>query len=200
MARVADPMAKSKLLKAAREEFAASGLAGARVEDIAKRASLAKGSFYLHFKSKEEAFLDVVNQFFTDLARMTAECTIKMEHVTSVEQFRKKLVESDVQVFEFCWQNRDVVRVLHDSGHGQYEHLLTGFLDALSMMIEQNIGELQRRGLYRKDIDAKVVSWAITGAYNNLVRRMTKLKTKPDLDLWIDSITRLCTTGLAETK
>jgi AcrR family transcriptional regulator len=197
VARVADPMAKSKLLRAAREEFAASGLAGARIEDIAKRAALAKGSFYLHFKSKEEAFLHVVNSFFSDLAGMTEDCTVKLEGVKSVEEFRVALVESDVKVFEFCWQNRDVVRVLHESGHRQYEHLLTGFLDALAAMIERNIVELQRRGLYRKDVDAKVASWAISGAYNNLVRHMTKAKTKPDLDVWIQSITKLCTSGLA---
>jgi AcrR family transcriptional regulator len=191
-------MAKSKLLKAAREEFAAAGLAGARIEDIAKRAALAKGSFYLHFKSKEEAFLHVVNSFFSDLAAMTEDCTVKLEGVKSVEEFRVALVESDVKVFEFCWQNRDVVRVLHESGHRQYEHLLTGFLDALAAMIENNIGELQRRGLYRRDVDAKVASWAISGAYNNLVRHMTKMKTKPDLELWIQSITKLCTAGLAK--
>jgi len=196
VARVADPMAKSKLLKAAREEFASSGLAGARVEDIAKRAALSKGSFYLHFDSKEEAFLHVVNQFFTDLARMTEECTIKIETIKTVDEFREKLVGSDNQIFEFCWQNRDVVRVLHESGHREYEHLLSGFLDALSMMIEANIVELQRRGLYRKDVDAKVASWSITGSYNNLVRQMTKAKTKPDLQMWIQSITRMCTAGL----
>src|SRR5688572_13794351 len=81
MARIGDPMVKGKLLKAARETFAQSGLAGARIEDIAKRASVAKGSFYLHFKSKEEAFLHVVNGFFMELSSMSEECRIVVEEV-----------------------------------------------------------------------------------------------------------------------
>lgn len=196
MARVADPMAKGKLLKAAREEFAAAGLAGARVEDIAKRAALAKGSFYLHFKSKEEAFLHVVNDFFSALATMSEECRVHVDQVKSVKEFREKLVAADLIILDFCWDNRDVVRVLHEAGHRQYEHLLNGFLDALSVRIEENIGQLQRRGLYRKDVDAKVASWAIAGAYNNLVRRMIGLKTKPDFAAWVDSMTTFCTAGL----
>src|SRR5689334_16565433 len=100
VARVADPMAKGKLLKAAREEFATSGLAGARVEDIAKRAALAKGSFYLHFKSKEEAFLHVVNDFFGALAAMTEECTVHVDQVKSLAEFRERLKVSDNQVLE----------------------------------------------------------------------------------------------------
>lgn len=198
MARVADPMAKSKLLKAAREEFAESGLAGARVEDIAKRAALAKGSFYLHFKSKEEAFLHVVNHFFTDLQRMTQECTIQLDQVKTVDEFRTKLVTSDCQILEFCWANRDVIRVIHESGHGEYEHLLDAFLDGLAAQIESNIQELQRRDLYRKDVDPKVAGWAIAGAYNNLVRQMTKQKTKPDIAAWVDSMTLFCVGGLSK--
>lgn len=199
MARVADPMAKGKLLRAAREEFAASGLVGARVEDIAKRAALAKGSFYLHFKSKEEAFLEVVNSFFGELAAMSSECTIALETIKTVEQFRLKLVESDVRILEFCWTNRDVIRVLHESGHGEFEHLLNGFLDTLAAMIESNIRELQRRKLYRADVDPQVIALAIAGAYNNLVRHMTKLKSKPDIRAWIETMTRWSTSGLERT-
>src|SRR5436190_21098584 len=102
-------MAKGKLLRAAREEFAASGLVGARVEDIARRAALAKGSFYLHFKSKEEAFLEVVNGFFGELAGMSTECRVVISQIKTVEEFRVKLVESDLRVLEFCWTNRDVI-------------------------------------------------------------------------------------------
>lgn len=189
-------MAKAKLLKAAREEFAASGLAGARVEDIARRAALAKGSFYLHFKSKEEAFLHVVNQFFADLASLVGECQVHVDKIKSVAEFREKLAAADERILDFCWTNRDVIRVIHESGHGEYEYLLNGFLDTLFAMIECNVEQLQDRGLYRKDVDPKVAAWAIAGAYNNLVRQMTKLKARPDIASWVASMTHFCTAGL----
>ena len=71
MSRPADPLAKSKLLRAAREEFSRAGVADARVEDIARRAGLSKGSFYLHFKSKEEAFQALLDHFLMDCAQFT---------------------------------------------------------------------------------------------------------------------------------
>lgn len=44
---------REAILDAALEEFAAKGYAGARMEDIARRAGVAKGTLYLHFGDKE---------------------------------------------------------------------------------------------------------------------------------------------------
>jgi AcrR family transcriptional regulator len=50
----------AQILKAALTEFGESGLAGARLDDIAKRAGLSKGTIYLYFPNKEELFREVV--------------------------------------------------------------------------------------------------------------------------------------------
>lgn len=47
---------REAILDAALEEFAAKGYAGARMEDIAQRAGVAKGTLYLHFGDKEGLF------------------------------------------------------------------------------------------------------------------------------------------------
>lgn len=49
-----------QILAAAFEEFASNGFAAARLEDVAKRAEIAKGTIYLHFKNKEVLFRAVV--------------------------------------------------------------------------------------------------------------------------------------------
>ena len=69
MSRTPDLMAPVALLRTAEEVFAEKGLEGARVEEIARRAKVSKGAFYLHFESKEEAFREVVESF---LARALA--------------------------------------------------------------------------------------------------------------------------------
>jgi AcrR family transcriptional regulator len=51
-----------QILGAALEVFAERGLAAARLEDIAKRAGLSKGTIYLYFPNKEELFREVVRQ------------------------------------------------------------------------------------------------------------------------------------------
>ena len=49
-----------EILAAAFEEFAANGYAAARIEDVAKRGGIAKGTIYLYFKDKEGLFRAVV--------------------------------------------------------------------------------------------------------------------------------------------
>ena len=49
-----------QILDAALAVFAERGLAGARLEDIAKRAGLSKGTIYLYFPNKEELFREVI--------------------------------------------------------------------------------------------------------------------------------------------
>lgn len=49
-----------QILHAALDVFGEFGLAGARLEDIAKRAGVSKGTIYLYFPNKEELFREMV--------------------------------------------------------------------------------------------------------------------------------------------
>jgi AcrR family transcriptional regulator len=49
-----------QILDAALEVFGERGLAGARLDDIARRAGVSKGTIYLYFPNKEELFREVV--------------------------------------------------------------------------------------------------------------------------------------------
>ena len=54
---------QEKILAAARQEFAARGLDGARVDRIAQTAGVNKAMIYYHFRSKEHLYDTVVQQF-----------------------------------------------------------------------------------------------------------------------------------------
>ena len=63
-----------QILDAALAEFGEQGLAGARLDDIARRAGIAKGTIYLYFANKEELFQAVVRQtIVARLDELTAE-------------------------------------------------------------------------------------------------------------------------------
>jgi AcrR family transcriptional regulator len=51
---------REAILAAALEEFAARGFAAARLEDVAARAGVGKGTIYLHFRDKEALFQELV--------------------------------------------------------------------------------------------------------------------------------------------
>src|SRR5688500_7164354 len=51
---------RAAILAAALEEFTARGYEGARLDDVAKRAGIAKGTIYLYFADKEALFQELV--------------------------------------------------------------------------------------------------------------------------------------------
>jgi AcrR family transcriptional regulator len=55
---------RAKIMEAARDEFAAHGLAGARIEAIARRAGLSKQLLYHYFPSKEALFQEILEHKF----------------------------------------------------------------------------------------------------------------------------------------
>jgi AcrR family transcriptional regulator len=66
--RTRDPEAtRKRILKAAKEEFAKRGLAGARVDTIATRAKANKGMIYHYFGSKDGLFQAVLEEAYADI-------------------------------------------------------------------------------------------------------------------------------------
>ncbi len=60
-ARTAKAAARREaILAAALDEFSARGFAAARLDDVAARAGVAKGTIYLHFEDKENLFQELV--------------------------------------------------------------------------------------------------------------------------------------------
>lgn len=67
---------RKALLEAALDEFFDRGFSAARMEDIAKRADLSKGTLYLYFESKEDLFKAIIEALATpnlELIRAGAE-------------------------------------------------------------------------------------------------------------------------------
>ena len=51
---------RAAIIEAALDEFIARGFAATRLDDVAKRAGVAKGTIYLHFKDKESMFEELI--------------------------------------------------------------------------------------------------------------------------------------------
>ncbi len=59
---VPGPDRRSQILAAALDEFSQNGFAAARLDDVAKRAGVAKGTIYLYFKDKESLFQELLRE------------------------------------------------------------------------------------------------------------------------------------------
>ena len=51
---------RAAIVEAALDEFIARGFTATRLDDVAKRAGVAKGTIYLHFKDKESMFEELI--------------------------------------------------------------------------------------------------------------------------------------------
>jgi AcrR family transcriptional regulator len=183
MGRPGDPNARIDLLAAAEQVFAARGLDQTKVEDITDRAGRSKGSFYLHFESKEDAFKQVVESMVARLsafldrggaADFTSACSLDALF-TATRAF-------GVEMFEFVWQNRGVMRlVLRGGQSANFSYLMDEFAGRVQRFTAESLKLGIKRGLYRRDLDVELVSMALAGAYDRIARQVCEADRKPDL-------------------
>jgi AcrR family transcriptional regulator len=58
---------RDAILAAALDEFSTRGFEAARLDDVARRASIAKGTIYLYFRDKETLFQELIRTMLTPL-------------------------------------------------------------------------------------------------------------------------------------
>ena len=71
--RTADPAKVRRIIDAAIQLFAERPFHEVRMEDIAARAQVAKGTLYLHYKDKEDLFLGIMNDGLKSLVERIEE-------------------------------------------------------------------------------------------------------------------------------
>jgi AcrR family transcriptional regulator len=184
MPRIADPRAKITLLRAAEEVFAERGLAAAHVEEIAKRAGLSKGAFYLHFESKETALKQIVESFLARFQTFFAPPAEYPDLPEDADDLIDFAIERDAQIFEYLWQNRAILRIL-PTCQGAYDYLTEAFKAEIDARNREWIGHFMKCGLWRPDVDAELASAIMSGAYNELTVRMVKNESRPPFEEWV---------------
>jgi AcrR family transcriptional regulator len=91
---------KTQILDAAEEVFARKGFDEARMEDIAERTGLSKGTLYLYFKSKEKLISGILDRIFQR----------ELQQLENLEQSQLSATEEFNQLADQV--TRDVVAML----------------------------------------------------------------------------------------
>jgi AcrR family transcriptional regulator len=213
MPRHADPNAKDALVAAARAEFARKGLRGARIEDITSACGVSKGSFYLHYESKEALFGELVEAFTVAMRQVTSSRRDALtafldEHgpISRKDQAQRtaryrELLEleaaHDLRALERLWAFRDVVGVLLRGAQGtSFEGYIWTLTDGEVERVKGDFARFQGNAC-RSDIPAEIVGSLMVGTYLLLAMRMSRMTEKPDLAAWSKSIHTLIREGTA---
>ncbi len=150
------------LLEAAREVFAARGLEGARVDDIARKAGVNKQLVYHYFENKDGLYAAVLEHVYSEIRHREQELDLSR---FPAEEAMRRLVEFS---FDYLAQHPDFVSLLADENtHGgrhlqgsqRVEEVNRPIVDLIDATLLRGVSE----GVFRKGLDPLHVYISIAG-------------------------------------
>lgn len=185
MSRVVDANVRTALLRAAEDAFAERGVAGAQVDDIARSAGLSNAAFFLHFESKEAALEQIVEQWVERCQSLFASPAEYPDATADADSLLDFCIERDVQIYEFLWQTRTTMRVIH-ACEGEYAHTLDSFRDEMRRRNREWLTMWRQDGLLRPDTKVDLAAVLMSGAYEELANTMVRSEQRPPLEHWLE--------------
>ena len=143
---------RNAILAAALEEFSARGFAATRLDDVARRANVAKGTIYLHFADKQTLFQELIRLELSPVVGM-------LEHASHAEISVRQLAERLIEVFVreiFETRRKDVIRLVITEGprfpklaEFYYREVIARVMEAIRAVLRRAVerGELKHDAL-----------------------------------------------------
>lgn len=138
---------RERILRAAIEEFAAKGQAGARIDEIVKASGVNVRMIYHHFGNKDGLYRAVIEQMIEDktnvLAQISHPCEIE-ETRMALEGIHTFLVEHRSYARILAWEFAALCPVLEEIQQANRD---------FSVFIAERVKRLQERSEIRSDVD-----------------------------------------------
>jgi AcrR family transcriptional regulator len=143
---------RRRILLAAAEEFAAGGLFGARVDQIARRAETNERMLYYYFGSKEQLFTAVLEHAFGSLVE--AERALDLDGVAPIEAITRLAhfvwdYFRDHPEFLRLMNNENLHEAKYIKGSNRIRELISPIVETTRSILERG----QKAGLFRQDVD-----------------------------------------------
>jgi TetR/AcrR family transcriptional regulator, fatty acid metabolism regulator protein len=184
---------REAILRAATRVFASNGYFNSKVADIASEAGIADGTVYLYFKSKEEILHSIFDRSVEEAI------SEGRKQIESINDPREKLRRIAHLHLERLGADRDLAIVfqveLRSSTKFMEEFSAAGFAEYLGL-IRAAVEEGQRAGVFRQELNAKVVAKILFGALDEMAtnwilsQRRYKLAPMADqvLDIFLNGV------------
>lgn len=145
---------REAILAAALEEFSARGYEAARLDDVAKRASVAKGTIYLYFHGKESLFQELIRATLAPLV-------VSIEAMGEADWPARVLAERIVDLFVreiFETSRKDVIRLMISEGR-RFPKLAEFYYNEVLSRIVAAIRAILRRAAARGEVPQGLVDF-----------------------------------------
>lgn len=144
---------REAIIAAGLEEFVARGFAATRLDDVAKRAGVAKGTIYLHFKDKEALFEELIRTAIVPLVARLGAPAPGGSVRDMIESFARAFIQEVATT-----KRGDIVRLIVAEGPRfpnvadfYYREVVSRGLSGIRALIELGIarGEIEQKNLAR---------------------------------------------------
>ncbi|HKR01038.1 MAG TPA: TetR/AcrR family transcriptional regulator [Pyrinomonadaceae bacterium] len=185
---------REAILRAATRTFARNGYFNSKVADIARAAGVADGTVYLYFKSKEEILHSIFDRGMEDAIR------VGREQIAELPDPREKLRRIAHLHLERLGADRDLAVVfqveLRSSTKFMEEFSAAGFAEYLGL-IRSVFEEGQRAGVFRRELNAKVVAKILFGALDEMATNWILSKRRYRLQPMADQVLDIFLNGVS---
>jgi len=152
------------LLDAAVRVFARRGFHDSRVGDITAEAGVAHGLLYHYFTSKDEVLEAVFRDAWGDVL-------VAFKAIEESDEAPREQLGHVAAILLRSWRrNPDLVRVLvREIGRSPQVQRQVDELGQAFTSIERIVAHGQREGVFRSDLDAKLLAWIFYGAIEEIL-------------------------------
>lgn len=173
---------RERIILAAIESFTQTGYDKTKMDDIARRLGLSKGTIYLYFKSKEELFIAICEYNIQKSDKEDAGLFMKKENVASdaeqiFDNIRRREQGNDRVMLEMVTESarspklKKAMAELHAKVHAH---------------VAENIRTKVDEGFLRKDADAASLAIALVALYDGLaINRMLGMSDAANKKAWV---------------
>ena len=145
---------REAILTAALDEFSARGFEAARLDDVAKRAGVAKGTIYLYFRDKESLFQELIRAMLTPIVgsiEALGQADVPMAALadTIAELFVREIYET---------RRKDVIRLMISEGR-RFPKLAEFYYREVLSRIVAAVRALLKRAAARGEVPAGLVDF-----------------------------------------
>lgn len=197
MARPANPNLQQMLVDAATAVFAEKGLAEAKVSDITDLAGVAKGSFYLHFESKEALFELICRAFIDDVVRhMEGYAALMCAGPELPANFMDRLANADEALLGLLWERRPYLRMVLQGAVGTHAATLQDdFVDAIERTMRATIVQAHEMMPFEPPMSADFLAAMAAGLLLMYARRVVRSDELPQISQDVHRFRRILMIG-----
>jgi AcrR family transcriptional regulator len=162
------------ILRAAMDVFSEQGYHAAKLDDIAVRAGMSKGSIYNHFECKKDLFLSVIEWGEYQLLHQIKEARRRSTDV-------RDSIENTLRTFFRFFEKREsFFKVLIQEKYNFHEEVKVQFMRLLEVNLKETEADIRKgikEGIIR-DIDPQICVLILNSIANGLFFNWMHMKSK----------------------